>query len=49
MLELLYHKRNPLITTVVYGSIFLKTFKIITGEKNVRRYYFSSGITMMKL
>ena len=27
MLDLLYHKSNSLITTVVYGSIFKKIFK----------------------
>ena len=48
MLELLHHKRNSFITTVVYGSIFKKSFKIITGEKN-RRYYFPLGITMITL
>ena len=35
--ELLYHKLNPLVTTVVNGSIFLKIFKTITSEKNARR------------
>ena len=36
MLELLYHKHNPLIMTVIYKSTFLKkTFKTITREKNV--------------
>ena len=40
MLDLLYHKHNFLITTVVDGSIF----------KNVeRRYYFYPGITVKKL
>ena len=28
MLELLYHKRNPLITTLVDGSIFLKILRL---------------------
>ena len=32
MLELLHHKHNPLITTDVYGSFFLKTIKIVTWE-----------------
>ena len=32
MLELIYHKPDSLITTVVYDSIFLKTFKFITGD-----------------
>ena len=49
MLDLLYHKRNPSITTVVDGSIFEKIFKTITGGKNFRRYYFYLGITMIKL
>ena len=42
MLKQLYHKRNPLITTVVYvGIFFKKSFKTITFEKNVRqRYHF---------
>ena len=40
MLDLLYHKHNFLITTVVDGSIV----------KNVeRRYYFYPGITVKKL
>ena len=30
MLELLYHKRKPLITTVLDGSIFLKILETIT-------------------
>ena len=50
MLELLHHKRNLVITTVVNGSIFKKKFKAITREKNVRRrYYFSLRGTIMKL
>ena len=28
MLELLYHKHNPLITTAVYGSIFKKRLRL---------------------
>ena len=39
MLGLLYHKCNPLFTTVVYGSISASN-EIITWEKNVTRYYF---------
>ena len=49
MLEILYHKHNPLITTAVYKSTFLRKIKTITWEKNVRRYYFCSGVTMIKL
>ena len=48
MLDLLHHKRIPLITTVAVGSIFWKIFK--TWEKIVRRInHFYSSITMMKL
>ena len=50
ILELLSHKCNPLITTVVDGSVFKKNIKNLTWKKNVRkRYYFGSGITIMKL
>ena len=50
MLELLCHKRNFLLTTVIDDTIFLKIFKTVTWEKNViRRYYFCSGSIMMKL
>ena len=44
MLELLYHKRNHLITTVVDDNIFKKIFPTITWEKNLRRYYFCLSI-----
>ena len=36
MLHLVYHKRNPIFTTVVHGSIFQKIFNIITWEKTLR-------------
>ena len=49
MVELLYHKRNRLIMTVVDGNILQKMFKTITREKNVRRSYFCSAVTMTKL
>ena len=50
MLGLVYRKCNPLIVTVVDGSIFKKIFKACQDFKNVtRRYYFYSAITMMKL
>ena len=42
MLELLYHKHNPRITTVVYKTTFSKkTFKTITWEEQVRKRYFA--------
>ena len=49
MLDLLYHKRIPFITTVVDGSIFYK-IKTITWEKIIRRInhynckYYDDGI-----
>ena len=47
---LIYHKRNPLITAVVGSSSLLKKYlKLVTWEKNVRRYYFYVGITIIKL
>ena len=49
MLDLSYHTCFPFITNVVDGSIFLKIFKTETSEKNIRRRYFYSGTTMMKL
>ena len=50
MLELLYHKRNPLIMTILDGSISYKIFTVITREKNLkRRCCFCKGITIMKL
>ena len=47
MLNLLYHKGNPLITTVADGNLREKR-KAVTWEKNARSNYFRSGITMMK-
>ena len=52
MFGLLYHKHNPLITTVVYKATFLKHLRLLGEnhwEKNIRRYYFCSGITTSKL
>ena len=39
MLDLLYHKRNPHIMTIVHGSIFKNIFKTLTWKKNLRRYF----------
>ena len=36
MLDLVYHKSNPLFTTVVDGNIFLKIGKTITWEKTLQ-------------
>ena len=44
MLDLIYHKPNSLIMTLVDGSFFKKMSKTITWEKKV-----ISGITIMKL
>ena len=44
----IYHKRNPLIMTVVKAA-FLKHGMTILERIVVRRYYFNWGITMMKL
>ena len=44
MLDLLYQKYVPFITTAVDGSISLEIFKTITGEKNV---IFTWVITMV--
>ena len=50
MLQLLYHKHSPIVATVIYKSTFFKKKRLrLTSPKNVRRYYFYSGVTIMKL
>ena len=49
MLDLLYHKGNPLITAVIDNSIFKKYLGLYLRKNVRRRYYFYSAIAMMKL
>ena len=48
LLNLLYYKHNPLITTVVDGSIFKKIFKTCNLREKLRRYYFYVGDVIIK-
>ena len=43
MLELLYHKPNPLITNVLYDSIFKKLLRLQLRRKTLEKILFFLG------